>query len=77
MSISAPIAVDAKRIVAEIFHDLSLRTWRRMDTSGKCPLGLACGGRQLWRVADLELWARWGFPDRKEHEARLAEENDH
>lgn len=64
------LAVDAKRIVAEVFPDLSLRTWRRLDSSGRCPRGLSLGGRKLWRVTDLERWAAMGFPSRDEFEKR-------
>ena len=66
-----PLAIDAKRIVAELFPDLSLRTWRRLDASTKCPRGFMCGGRKVWRISDLHRWAEWGFPERSEFETRL------
>ena len=57
-----PLALDA-RAAAKMFS-LSLRTWRRMDSAGRIPPGFKLGGRKLWRRADLEQWAEWGFPDR-------------
>ena len=66
-----PLAVDANRIVKEVFPDFSLRTWRRWDSAGKCPRGFKCGGRKVWRLADLRQWAAWGFPDRVAFETRL------
>ena len=65
-----PIAVDAARIVDQVFPDISLRTWRRMDSAGQCPSGFTVGGRKLWRLADLEQWASFGFPPLAEFEAR-------
>ncbi len=49
----------------------AVRTLRRMDTSGRLPLGFKVGGRKLWRLSDLQLWSEWGFPDRAEFEARM------
>ena len=66
-----PLAVVASRIVSEVFPDFSLRSWRRWDSAGKCPLGFKVGGRKVWRVSDLKQWAEWGFPDRADFEARL------
>lgn len=68
------IAVDARRIVTEVFPDFSLRTWRRWDSAGKCPRGFKCSGRKVWRLSDLRLWADWGFPDRPTFEVRLRTE---
>ena len=67
---TVPLAVDASRIVSEVFPDFSLRSWRRWDSAGKCPLGFKVGGRKVWRVSDLKQWADWGFPDREAFEAR-------
>ncbi len=61
------LAVDAKAAAAAV--SVSLRTWRRWDSAGKCPKGFAIGARKLWRICDLELWASLGFPKRKECEA--------
>ncbi len=61
------LAADAKTAAAAF--SVSLRTWRRWDSAGKCPRGFAIGGRKLWRLCDLELWASLGFPKRKQFEA--------
>lgn len=68
------LAVDADRIVSEVFPDFSLRTWRRWDASGRCPRGFKVGGRKVWRMFDLSKWSEWGFPDRDTFEARLDRE---
>lgn len=65
------LAVDAKRIVSEVFPDISLRTWRRLDAIGGVPAGFFVGGRKLWRISDLKLWAEWEFCKRHEFECRL------
>lgn len=70
-AVTVPLSIDARRIVAEVFPDLSLRTWRRMDAAGKCPRGHRCGGRKLWHMRELDRWAQWGFPGRKVFEVRL------
>lgn len=57
-----PVAVDA-RGVATMFS-LSIRTVRRLDSSGRLPSGFKIGGRKLWRIRDLQLWSDWGFPCR-------------
>jgi hypothetical protein len=69
---SAALAVDAERIVTEVLPDLSLRTWRRMDSSGKCPRGFKLLARKLWRIEDLRQWANLGFPDRMQFEKQTA-----
>ncbi len=61
------LAVDAK--AAAVAVSVSLRTWRRWDSAGKCPKGFSIGGRKLWRLCDLELWASQGFPEREAFEA--------
>ena len=71
---SEPIAVDAERIVSEVFPDFSLRSWRRWDSAGRCPRGFMVGGRKVWRMSDLKQWAEWGFPDRATFQARLRSE---
>ena len=70
---AAPLAVDAAE-AARMFS-VGLRTWRRWDSSGKCPRGFKIGGRVLWRRSDLETWAAMGFPDRAEFEARVKAES--
>ena len=70
----SPIAVDARGVVERVFPGcFALRTWRTRDAQGAVPAGFRVGGRRLWRVRDLELWARWGFPARPEFQRRLAE----
>ena len=49
-------------------------TLRRMDAGGKLPRGFKIGGRKMWRTADLRLWVKWGFPERREFEERLKDE---
>lgn len=66
-----PLGVGARTIVKTIFPDYSLRSWRRLDSSGGCPRGFRVRGRKFWRMSDLRLWAVLGFPDRREFEARL------
>ncbi len=60
----------AKQIVKQLIP-MSLRTWRRYDSSGRCPRGVTIGGRKFWRQSDIEQWVAWGCPDRKEFEARM------
>lgn len=72
-----PIAVDARGVVGRVFPGcFALRTWRSMDSSGKAPTGFKVGGRKLWRIADLERWAEWGFCDRAEFQTRLKDESN-
>ena len=69
-----PLALTAQQIVERAIVPVSLRTWRRMDSSGKCPRGFVCGGRKVWRLSDLKLWVSRGFPDRRTFEVRLRTE---
>ena len=71
------LAVDAAGAIRDVFPQCwSLRTWRRMDSSGAIPSGFKVSGRKLWRTADLKLWSSWGFPNRRDFEAqRKAHEN--
>lgn len=71
---TALVAVDAARIVRDMFPDLGLRTWRGYDSAGKIPRGRFIGGRKLWLVEHLKLWAEWGFPCREDFEARMRAE---
>lgn len=71
VSVVEAIAVDADRIVSEVFPDFSVRSWRRWDSAGRCPRGFMVGGRKVWRTSDLTLWSEWGFPIRVEFEVRL------
>ncbi len=62
------LAVGAKTAAA--MFGVGERTWWRWDDSGKTPRPFALGGRKLWRVSDLRLWATLGFPDRAEFTER-------
>jgi len=76
-SVAAPIetlAVDARTITNAVFPNISLRTWRRLDSGGRCPRAYRVGARKLWRLADLRRWADWGFPIRADFEAKLRAE---
>ena len=64
---SEQLAVDARGMSKLV--PFSVRTLRRMDSAGKLPRGHKVGGKKLWRVTDLVLWAKLGFPDREEFEA--------
>lgn len=66
------LAVDVRQMAKMV--PFSIRTLRRMDSAGKMPKGHRVGGKKLWRVGDLVLWARLGFPDREEFEA-MAEQD--
>ena len=63
------LAVDARGMSKLV--PFSVRTLRRMDSAGKIPKGHRVGGKKLWRVGDLTLWAKLGFPDREEFEATV------
>ena len=67
-----PEAVTVAAKAAAPMFSLSVRSWRRHDSSGRIPRGFKIGGRKVWRVSDLERWARWEFPDRARFEKRLA-----
>lgn len=58
------IAVDAAT-AAQMFS-VGLRTWWRWNSAGLCPDGHRIGGRRLWQVSSLVLWAKLGFPGRSE-----------
>ncbi len=49
---------------------VSVRTWWRWNSSGKCPRPSRIGRCVLWRIEDLRRWASMGLPDRAEFEAR-------
>lgn len=63
VGVTGSLAVDAKAAAA--LFSLGERTWWRLDSAGKIPLGFRVGGRRLWRRQDLERWAAMGFPDRR------------
>ena len=45
---------------------VSLRTWARLDASGRIPAAIRLGGRKLWRAAELADWTAAGCPPRAE-----------
>jgi prophage regulatory protein len=49
--------------------DMSVRTIRRLDCSGKLPRPVRIGGAVRWLVADIEAWLAAGCPDRQRWEA--------
>ncbi len=69
-----PEAVTVGAKAAAPMFSLSIKTWGRHDSSGRIPRGFKIVGRKVWRVSDLERWARWEFPDRARFEKRLAVE---
>ena len=66
------LAVDARGMSKLV--PFSVRTLRRMDSAGKIPKGHRVGGKKLWRVSDLVLCAKFGFPDRAKFE-QMAEQS--
>lgn len=74
--VAEAVAIDAERIVAEVFPDISLRSWRRLDSAHRCPAGFMVGGRKFWRMSDLRRWAELGFPERAEFERLNADKRE-
>ena len=48
---------------------VSIATWRRWDSGGLVPRGLAIGGAKLWLVQELRDWLRSGGPNRGDWES--------
>ncbi len=65
-----PLLLTAKQVVNQLIP-ISLRTWWRHDSSGKCPAGIKLGGGKFWRQSDIEQWVAWKCPDRQKFEARM------
>ena len=65
---AAPLAV--RPPVAAAMVGVSRNLLDRQRDAGRTPAPLRIGGCVVYRVADLERWAAWGFPDRREFEAR-------
>jgi prophage regulatory protein len=70
---STAIAVDANRL-AELLG-LSIRTIRRLDSSGKLPRPLRIGGAVRWRISEVNQWVDAGCPDRAEWDRIRATSN--
>jgi len=62
-----PIALDAKEL-AEMLG-VSLRHIRRLDASGRLPVGFRLGRAKRWARREIEEWILVGAPDRREWEA--------
>lgn len=60
-------AIDAKQL-AEVLG-LSVRTVRRLDSSGKLPRPLRIGGAVRWSLEDISAWIAAGCPDRQKWES--------
>ena len=71
---AAPLAV--RTPVAAAMVGVSRKLLDRERDAGRTPAPLRIGGAVVYRVADLEAWAAWGFPDRRTFEARRAAEAD-
>ena len=59
-------AIDAKQL-AEVLG-LSVRTVRRLDSSGKLPRPLRIGGAVRWSLEEIAAWMAAGCPDRQKWE---------
>lgn len=58
--------IDAQQL-AEILN-LSVRTVRRLDSSGKLPRPLRIGGAVRWSLEEISAWIAAGCPDRQKWE---------
>jgi predicted DNA-binding transcriptional regulator AlpA len=63
-----PLLVDTEQAAAVC--GIGRATWFRLRSADKTPAPVRLGGRVLYRVEDLKLWAALGCPSRKEFEAR-------
>jgi excisionase family DNA binding protein len=62
------MVVDANQLADML--GLSVRTVRRLDSSGKLPKPIRIGGAVRWRVAEIEAWLAADCPDRAEWETK-------
>ena len=59
-----PLAVDARTL--GLMLSLSVRTIRKLDSSGKLPRPLKIGGHAVrWVVDEIRDWLAAGSPDRR------------
>ena len=63
----SPSLLSAKRSSALV--GVSLRTWWRLDSSGKIPAAVRIGNAKRWRTLELKDWIESGCPDRVKWEA--------
>lgn len=47
----------------------SVRTWWRLESSGKIPAAVRLGRSKRWPAEELRAWVEAGCPDRKRWEA--------
>jgi predicted DNA-binding transcriptional regulator AlpA len=64
---SLPALLSAK--LSSAFVGVSLRTWWRLDSSGKVPAAVRVGNAKRWRTQELKDWIDSGCPDRAKWEA--------
>jgi len=57
------ILVDASAAAA--LCGVSRSTWLSWDSTGHCPRAIRLGGRVLWAVEALKVWALTGCPNRE------------
>jgi predicted DNA-binding transcriptional regulator AlpA len=67
----APLLGDAVTVGALL--GLSSRSVRRLDSSGRLPRPVRCGGSVRWRLDELRLWVAAGCPDRSTWDETQAE----
>ena len=60
------LLVDAIELARQL--DMSVRTIRRLDCSGKLPRPVRIGGAVRWLMTDIEAWLAAGCPDRQRWE---------
>lgn len=65
--VAKALVVDAIELARLL--DMSVRTIRRLDCSGKLPRPVRIGGAVRWLVAEIEAWLAAGCPDRQRWEA--------
>jgi hypothetical protein len=56
-----PSAATVPQIVGRGIGSVLLKVQRHMDSPGRCPRRLISGGRNVWRLSDLEKWVERGF----------------
>lgn len=61
-----PVPLLASAAQAAALCGLSVRTWWRLDSSGRIPKAVLLGGSKKWRRSELEAWTAAGCPPRTE-----------
>jgi predicted DNA-binding transcriptional regulator AlpA len=68
---TSPLLLTARQAAA--MCGVSLATWHRMVSAGRCPAPLRLSrGCVRWRAGELAEWVGVGCPPRREFEARRA-----